>query len=75
MDQDSDLDIGIFFGNPTDREKTWKNRWDWSVAPWFHRFDADHIKPHFVIYLFESNIKADINLYVQAELPGAGGAP
>jgi hypothetical protein len=75
MDQDSDLDIGILFKDKESREKKWKDRWNWNIASWFHRFDADHIKSHFVIYLFEPNIKADINLYVECELPPREGGP
>ncbi len=71
MDPDSDLDIGILFQGDEDRERVWQKRWDWEIAPWFHRFDADHIKPYFVIYLYEPQIKADLNLYVENDLPPA----
>ena len=36
---------------------------------------ADHIKPHFVIYIFEPAIRADISLYLDDELPPAAGGP
>jgi predicted nucleotidyltransferase len=75
IDLNSDLDIGILIGNSCDRESVWKCRWDREIAPWFHRFDADHIKAFFVIYLFEPKIKADINLYIPGDLPSSLGAP
>lgn len=75
MDEDSDLDIGVVFQSADDREIVWQKRLDWEIAPWFHRFDADHIKPYFVIYLFEPQIKADINLYLESELPPVAGGP
>jgi len=75
MDPHSDLDVGIVFADDDSREHVWQQRWQWEIAPWFHRFDADHVKPHLVIYLFEPGIKADICLYTQDDLPGAGGAP
>ena len=73
MDQDSDLDIGVLFESAAQREAAWARRWDWQMADWFHRFDADHIKPHFVIYLFEPEIKADINFYIRDDLPKVEG--
>lgn len=75
MDHNSDLDIGILFEDSQEREDVWKDRWNWNIAPWFHRFDADHIKSHFVIYLFEPNVKADICLFINQELPPAIGGP
>jgi hypothetical protein len=75
MDVDSDLDLGVVFQNADRRTEIWEKRWEWQIAPWFHRFDADHIKPHFVIYLFEPAIRADINLYLTDELPPPGGGP
>ena len=75
MDQDSDLDIGILFADTEKREKAWKDRWNWKIAPWFHRFDADHIRSNFVIYFFDPNIKADINLHIATDLPPAAGGP
>ena len=75
MDVDSDLDVGIVFESAEARSKVWAERWDWQIAAWFHRFDADHIKPHFVIYLFEPAIRGDINLYLVDDLPPAAGGP
>ena len=75
MDEWSDLDLGIVLQNVDDRSTVWSQRWDWQLEPWFHRFDADHIKPHFVIYLFDPCVKADINLYTPDDLPSWKGAP
>lgn len=75
MDADSDLDVGIVFEVLGDRERAWDDRWNWQIARWFHRFDADHIKPYFIIYFYEPGIKADINLYVDADLPSPEGGP
>jgi hypothetical protein len=75
MDEDSDLDVGVLFSSPASRQAAWEKRWDWEIAPWFHRFDADHIKPYFVIYFFEPLIKADINLYIASDLPPYEGGP
>jgi predicted nucleotidyltransferase len=75
MDEDSDLDVGVVFGSQEAREASWEARWDWEIVPWFHRFDADHIKPYFVIYFYEPQIKADINLYLTSDLPPFEGGP
>ena len=75
MDEDSDLDIGVVYGSASERKAAWETRWDWEIAPWFHRMDADHIKPYFVIYFFEPQIKADINLYIAEDLPPYEGGP
>ena len=75
MDQHSDLDLGFLCRDGDARAALWEARWDWNIAPWFHRFDADHIKPYFVIYLFEPAIKADIHLTIVSDLPADGGAP
>jgi hypothetical protein len=80
MDVDSDLDLGIVFASADARAAAWATRWDWSIAGWFHRFDADHIKPHFIIYLFAAAapaaaIRADLNLYLVDDLPPAAGGP
>jgi predicted nucleotidyltransferase len=72
MDEDSDLDIGFLFNDSQTRDDCWHKRWNWDIYPWFHRFDADHIKPYFIIYFFEPKIKTDINLYVEEDLPKAG---
>jgi len=74
-DEYSDLDIGVCFGDPAARAAAWSHRWEWPIAPWFHRFDADHVRPYFVIYLFEEAVKADIALYVPDDLPPPEGGP
>ncbi len=73
MDEFSDIDIGICYKNEKERLKDWEVRCDWNILPWFHRFDADHIKPFFVIYFFEPWVKADINLYTKKDLPPPEG--
>src|SRR5438477_509704 len=65
----SDIDVGVCFRDEPSRKAMWSHRWDWPIAPWFHRFDADHVRPFFVIYFFEPAVKADIALYVDDELP------
>ena len=75
MDEQSDLDVGICFADDAARDAVWTERWDWEIAPWFHRFDADHVKPYFVIYLFDPRVKTDIPLYTLADLPDAEGGP
>jgi len=75
MDAESDLDVGICFADAAARDRAWAERWDWPIAPWFHRFDADHVKPHFVIYLFDPRVKTDIPLYTVDELPPPDGGP
>jgi hypothetical protein len=74
-DEHSDLDVGVFFADEESREEAWAGRWSWDIAPWFHRFDADHVRPHFVIYLFEPGIKTDIPLNLVSDPPTPGGAP
>jgi len=56
-DEYSDVDVGIFFSDDESRDRAWSNRWDWEIAPWLHRFDADHVKPYFVIYIYEPGVK------------------
>ncbi len=75
MDEQSDLDLGVVLDSQKIRDAVWSERWNWATEPWFHRFDADHIKEYFVIYLFEPCVKVDINLYVREDLPGLEGAP
>jgi predicted nucleotidyltransferase len=75
MDEESDLDVGICFASASERQAVWETRLEWEIAPWFHRFDADHVKPFFVIYLFSPKVKADIPLYLLDDLPGPEGAP
>jgi hypothetical protein len=74
-DEYSDLDLAIFFADEQARDEMWKKRWDWEIAPWFHRFDADHVRPFFVIYLFEPDVKADLALNLATDPPSPGGAP
>ena len=74
-DEYSDLDVAIFFADQEAREAIWAARWDWEITPWFHRFDADHVKPYFVIYLFEPGVKADLPLHLVTDPPLPGGAP
>jgi hypothetical protein len=74
-DEYSDLDLAIFFADEQAREETWRIRWEWEIAPWFHRFDADHVRPYFVIYLFEPGVKADLLLHLVTDPPAPGGAP
>ena len=80
-DEYSDLDVGICFRDEPSRAAAWSHRWDWPIAPWFHRFDADHVRPYFVVYLFEgaepagTPVKADLALYLEDELPPPEGGP
>ena len=74
-DEYSDLDIGVCFRDEAALAAAWSHRWEWPIAPWFHRFDADHVRPHFVIYLFEPAVKADIALYGRGDLPPPEGGP
>jgi len=75
MDEESDVDVGVCFASAAERLAVWEKRLDWEIAPWFHRFDADHVKPFFVIYLFSPKVKADIPLYTFDDLPGPEGGP
>jgi hypothetical protein len=68
-DRWSDLDVGACMRNERALEELWARRWEWEIAPWFHRFDADHVASHFVIYFFEPDVKADLHLYLPEELP------
>ena len=74
-DEFSDLDVGIFFADEPSRDAAWAARWDWQLGDWFHRFDADHVRPHFVIYLLEPGVKVDLPLYVPGDPPTPAGAP
>jgi hypothetical protein len=74
-DEFSDLDVGIFFADEASRDAAWAARWEWEIAPWLHRFDADHVKPYFVIYLLEPGVKTDLPLYVVTDHPEPAGAP
>ena len=82
MDIFSDIDLGVVCKDDMALKDVWDNRWSWDFLPWEHRFDADHIKGHFVIYLFEATggddtqlVKADICLYTTENLPPPAGAP
>jgi predicted nucleotidyltransferase len=74
-DEHSDLDVGVFFAEEEARERAWAERWDWDLGPWFHRFDADHVRPYFVIYLLEPGVKVDIPLNTVDYPPTPAGAP
>jgi hypothetical protein len=74
-DEYSDLDVAIFFADEQRRDDAWRTRWEWEIEPWFHRFDADHVRPHLVIYLFEPGVKADLLLHLVTDPPTPGGAP
>jgi len=75
MDIYSDLDLGFLCCDEASRAKIWETRWDWDISPWFHRFDADHVKSNFVIYFFKPNIHVDLNFYVEKDLPPPAGGP
>jgi hypothetical protein len=75
MDLHSDLDLGFLGKNHDAKEKIWKNRLKWPLPEWFHRMDADHVKPFFVIYLFEPYIHVDLAFYTMADLPPHAGGP
>jgi hypothetical protein len=75
MDEHSDLDVDVFFADEASREEAWAARWEWNIGPWFHRFDADHVRPYFVIYLLEPGVKTDLPLLLVSDSPEPGGAP
>jgi Nucleotidyltransferase domain len=75
MDEESDVDVGICFASAEERLTAWEERLSWEIAPWFHRFDADHVKPFFVIYFFTPKVKADIPLHTFDDLPEPEGGP
>lgn len=75
MDRFSDLDLGFICENKEAREKIWRQRFNWKLNGWFHRMDADHIKPYFVIYLFEPDIHVDLCFYTREDLPNQSGGP
>jgi predicted nucleotidyltransferase len=74
-DEHSDLDVGVFFADEDARERAWAERWEWDLGPWFHRFDADHVRPYFIIYLLEPGVKVDIPLNTVDYEPTPAGAP
>jgi hypothetical protein len=74
-DEYSDLDVGVCFRDEASLAAAWSHRGQWPIAPWFHRFDADHVRPYLIIYFFEPAVKADIALYLVEDLPPPGGGP
>lgn len=75
MDEYSDLDLGFICENKEAKEKVWRQRFNWKMPPFYHRMDADHIKSHFVIYLFEPNIHVDFSFYTREDLPHQSAGP
>lgn len=75
MDEHSDLDVHLIFADQAARERVWQQRWDWEIGPWLHRFDADHVIPYFVIYVFESGVRVDLPMHTADHLPPAAGGP
>ncbi|MAF90615.1 MAG: hypothetical protein CL674_05015 [Bdellovibrionaceae bacterium] len=75
MDQYSDIDLGVVCLDDQLREKIWQERLNWNFKSWFHRMDADHIKSHFIIYIFKPDIHVDINFYTYSDLPGEFESP
>ncbi len=75
MDFYSDLDLGFVCSSSEAREKIWSRRFEWPLPLWFHRMDADHVKPHFIIYLFEPHIHVDLNFYTDKDLPSSAAGP
>ena len=82
MDTFSDIDLGVVCKDDKTLSDFWQRRWSWDFLPWGHRFDADHIKGHFVIYFFEALgddeaqfVKADVCFYTTETLPPHAGAP
>lgn len=75
MDLYSDLDLGFVCSSESTKEEIWQNRFSWNLPAWFHRMDADHIKPYFIIYLFEPHIHVDLALYTMVDLPHNTAGP
>lgn len=75
MDFHSDLDLGFICSDNTIKEEIWQQRFEWKLPSWFHRMDADHVKPYFVIYLFEPHIHVDLVFYTPDNLPTQEGGP
>lgn len=75
MDFYSDLDLGFVCSSTEALEKIWSKRHEWKVPDWFHRMDADHIKNHFIIYLFEPHIHVDLCFYTMKDLPPQAAGP
>jgi hypothetical protein len=75
MDFYSDLDLGFVCSNVEAKERVWSQRLNWQLPNWFHRMDADHVKSHFIIYLFEPHIHVDLAFYTMENLPPQVGGP
>ena len=75
MDRHSDLDLGFLCSSIGAKEKIWSQRFEWPLPAWFHRMDADHVKPYFIIYLFEPEIHVDLAFYTLEDLPSQAGGP
>lgn len=75
MDKYSDLDLGFVCKDNLAKDQMWKNRLNWKLPEWFHRMDADHVKPYFIIYLFEPHIHVDLAFYTLDNLPSQAGGP
>lgn len=75
MDFYSDLDLGFVCESAEAKEEIWSQRFEWTLPPWFHRMDADHIKSYFIIYLFEPQVHVDLCFYTPADLPSPMGGP
>lgn len=75
MDFHSDLDLGFLCRANSVKEKIWAQRFNWDLPIWFHRMDADHVKPYFIIYLFEPHIHVDLAFYTEENLPPRAGGP
>jgi hypothetical protein len=63
MDFYSDLDFGFLCTSDEAKETIWQERFDLRLPSWFHRMDADHVKPYFIIYLFEPHLHVDLCFY------------
>ena len=75
MDFHSDLDLGFVCKDNEAKERIWQQRFDWHLPDWFHRMDADHVKPYFIIYLFDPHIHVDLAFYTMEDLPPHAGGP
>ena len=75
MDYHSDLDLGFVCKDDNAKEEIWKKRFEWPLQDWFHRMDADHVKPYFIIYLFNPYIHVDLAFYTTENLPPQAGGP
>ncbi|MBT4762910.1 MAG: hypothetical protein HOO06_14545 [Bdellovibrionaceae bacterium] len=75
MDEYSDLDLGFVCTSEESKDKIWARRFNWPLSDWFHRMDADHVKPYFIIYLFEPHIHVDVSFYTVENLPPQAGGP